>query len=321
MASNINPNNIDGTYPVAGQDNNSQGFRDNFTNTKTNFQFAANEITELQSKAVLKAALSGSTLDNNMNDAVLYAAQIRDFSATRVALGTLSGSVSINYTLGHYQTVTTGGNISLAFSNFSPAGTQSWVIVRVTVANTAHTLTLPAAVGSGAALASVTGIEGFNANIITFAEIGTYEFQFHTDDGGATVYLSELTRPRNYFTNNITVAGNITVATGITMANGPFIVAGSEDLANLAAVSLTKTTSYFSTAAAETATLAAGTDGQVKVLAMTADGGDMVVTVTNAGWKTSGTGTITFDAIGDAVTLLYTNSKWYCIGNNGAVFA
>jgi hypothetical protein len=31
MASNINPYNIDGTYPVAGQDNSSQGFRDNFT--------------------------------------------------------------------------------------------------------------------------------------------------------------------------------------------------------------------------------------------------------------------------------------------------
>jgi hypothetical protein len=54
---------------------------------------------------------------------------------------------------------------------------------------------------------------------------------------------------------------------------------------------------------------------------MAGDTGDMVVTVTNAGWKSSGTGTITFNDIGDAVTLMYTNSKWYCIGNNGAVFA
>ena len=35
MASSINPSNVDGTYPVAGQDNDSQGFRDNFTNIKT----------------------------------------------------------------------------------------------------------------------------------------------------------------------------------------------------------------------------------------------------------------------------------------------
>jgi hypothetical protein len=47
----------------------------------------------------------------------------------------------------------------------------------------------------------------------------------------------------------------------------------------------------------------------------------MVVTVANAGWKTTGTGTATFDTIGQACTLMYINSKWYCIGNNGAVFA
>jgi hypothetical protein len=96
MTSLINPNNIDGGYPVAGQDNNSQGFRDNFTNTKTNFQFAADEISQLQSYAVLKAALTGTVLDNNMNGSVLSNAQLQDMSLTRVALGTLSGSVGIN---------------------------------------------------------------------------------------------------------------------------------------------------------------------------------------------------------------------------------
>jgi hypothetical protein len=64
--SSINPNNVDGTYPIAGQDNDSQGFRDNFTNIKKNLQYAYDELTDLQSKAVLKSALSGSTLDNTM---------------------------------------------------------------------------------------------------------------------------------------------------------------------------------------------------------------------------------------------------------------
>ena len=68
MTSSINPNNIDGNYPVAGQPNNTQGMRDNFTNIKTNFQYAEDEITDLQSKVVLKQALTGTTLDNNMND-------------------------------------------------------------------------------------------------------------------------------------------------------------------------------------------------------------------------------------------------------------
>jgi cytoskeletal protein CcmA (bactofilin family) len=48
MSSNINPNNINGNFPVAGQDNDSQGFRDNFTNILNNFSFASSEITDLQ---------------------------------------------------------------------------------------------------------------------------------------------------------------------------------------------------------------------------------------------------------------------------------
>jgi hypothetical protein len=36
MASEINYSNIDATFPLAGKDNDSQGFRDNFTNIKNN---------------------------------------------------------------------------------------------------------------------------------------------------------------------------------------------------------------------------------------------------------------------------------------------
>jgi hypothetical protein len=74
MTSQINPNNIDGLYPTAGVSNNTQGMRDNFTNIKQNFQYAEDELNDLQSKVLLKAALDGTTLDNNINDNLLYAA-------------------------------------------------------------------------------------------------------------------------------------------------------------------------------------------------------------------------------------------------------
>ena len=93
----------------------------------------------------------------------------------------------------------------------------------------------------------------------------------------------------------------------------------SESIGNAAAVSLSVTTSYFSTSAAWVATLAAGVPGQVKTLAMYADSGEMVITVTNPGW--GGSGTMTFSAVGQACTLKYINSKWFCIGNNGVAFA
>ncbi len=302
MASSINPNNIDTTYPVAGQDNDSQGFRDNFTNIKSNFQFAETEIDDLQAKGIFKSALTGTTLDNDMAGAVIKNAKLQATRDTRVALGSVTGSTAIDYSAGNWYTVTTSGSITLAFSNIPSAGNQAYITVTVTVANIAHTMTLPSAVGNGASAKSVVGIQGISSNVITFAETGTYEFQFHTDDGGTSIFLSELTRPRDTLTN-------------------PIKLTGSEDLADAGAASLTKTASYFTTGAAETATLAAGVEGQIKVLAMYGDGGDMVVTVTNAGWKSSGTGTITFNDIGDAVTCMYINSKWFVIGNNGATFA
>ena len=293
MTSAINPNNIDGAYPVAGQDNNSQGFRDNFTNTKTNFEYAADEITDLQNKVVLKAALVGTVLDNNMGGSLLSNAQLQDMSETRVALGSVSGSQTINYAAGSYYSLTTTGSVSLAFSNFSAAGTLSRCRFQITVSNTAHTLTLPAAVSVG-----TFNIQGINTNVISFNATGTYEYEFETTDGGSTISIFDLTQNLD-----------------------PIWLPSKEDLGDTAAASLTKTTSYFSTAAPETATLAAGAAGQVKVFAMFADSGDMVITVSNAGWKTSGTGTITFTAIGQACTLMYINAKWFCIGNNGATFA
>ena len=49
MTSSINPDQINEAFPVAGQDNPSQGFRDNFSATKNNLNTAKSEITDLQS--------------------------------------------------------------------------------------------------------------------------------------------------------------------------------------------------------------------------------------------------------------------------------
>ena len=218
MTSSINPNNIDGAYPVAGQDNNSQGFRDNFTNTSTNFQYAAAEITDLQNKAVLKAALTGTTLNNNMNGSILSNAQLQQMSNTVVALGTISGDVGINYTAGSYQTVTAAASISLAFTNWTPAGTQDCVLVQVTIPNISYTLTLPSAVGSGAAAQSAATIQGIDTgtNVITFGATGTYIFAFITTDGGTTIYINDLTRSRS-----VTFEDGAILVTDTTQSTSP----------------------------------------------------------------------------------------------------
>ena len=111
-------------------------------------------------------------------------------------------------------------------------------------------------------------------------------------------------------------------STGRIHANYGISTGSSQDLGPGAAASLTKTTSYFYTDGGETATLAAGTEGQYKnFVAQDLTAGAMVITVANAGWKSSGSGTITMGVTGNGCQLQYVNGKWYCIGNNGAAFA
>jgi len=218
MTSSINPQNIDANYPVAGVPNNTQGFRDNFTNIQTNFTYAKNEITDLENKAVLKSALDGTTLDNNMGDQLIYSALIRDFSGSIVQNTVTSGAVALDYSSGHYQTVSTTGSITLGFSNFPTSGTVGMMRVQVNITNTAYTMTLPAAVTLG-----LTGIQGISANVITFGATGYYEFGFVTSDGGTTITVFDLNRPLSYFTNTVNVAAT-TASTSTT--TGALIVAG-----------------------------------------------------------------------------------------------
>jgi hypothetical protein len=208
--SSINPNNIDGTYPIAGQDNDSQGFRDNFTNIKNNFNFASQEIIELQQNAILKSALSGTTLDNNLNNAILRGAQLKQTTLSSALVGNEggeSGTVPIDWSAGNFQRLTTDGSITLSFSNWPTSGFWTSIILELNVASASHTLTLPAAVS-----VNNTNIKGIAANVITFDQIGKHLFEFSTYDGGTTITVRDLTR--NYdaaidFTS-LNVTGNLT---------------------------------------------------------------------------------------------------------------
>jgi len=297
MTSQINPNNINGEYPVAGQDNNTQGFRDNFTNIKVNFQYAETEITNLQANSISKV----STSRNEFNNSVIYGARLQNTGYIQVNRGNVAPTANINYAAGSYQTITANANTTLNFTGLPAAGNTAVITLAIN-AVAANTTANPFSVAIPNVNTASSGIIGFSSGNLNFPRTnsvvaGTHTYQFMTDDNGSSFTVTP-------------------VATRTFPLNGT-----SEDVANVGVVNLGVSDSYFSTSAAEVATLPAGVNGQVKVLAMFADSGDMVITVTNAGWKTSGTGTITFDTIGDACTLKYINNKWFCIGNNGCVFA
>jgi hypothetical protein len=199
MTSSINYNNIDGTYPVAGVDNDSQGFRTNFTNIRSNFQSAKGEIEDLQNKVILKSALTGTTLNNNMGGAPLNSALISNFAEAIVDLGSAVGSVTLDHSSAHNWSITPSGSFSIGFTNFPSSGQFGRIRLKVVLDNVAKTMTLPSAVSKG-----IDSIEGLSSNVITFASADTYYFEFVTDDGGTSIHINDLTRPRKFTANTTT---------------------------------------------------------------------------------------------------------------------
>ena len=141
MSSNINPNNIDTTYPVAGQDNDSQGFRDNFNAIKNNFTEAKSEITDLQDN---KASLNASS--DFANNEVIRA-KFKNTSETVYAHGSMgSGDVTLNHNNGHYQTLTITADTTFSIINFPASGTLGRIVLDLTVQPSATNITFPTAV-------------------------------------------------------------------------------------------------------------------------------------------------------------------------------
>jgi hypothetical protein len=96
------------------------------------------------------------------------------------------------------------------------------------------------------------------------------------------------------------------------------IIATNQSLSGAGAVNVTDMlTSLTTTGASQALTLANGTLGQVKVVVHVVDGGSAVLTPTTK----IGFSTITFTAVGDAVTMIYTAAGWAIVGDRGVTIA
>jgi hypothetical protein len=182
MASSIVPGNIDPTFPTAGQDNSSQGFRDNFTGIKNNFTEAKTEIEALQSN---KANLNST---NDFNGNTISDAVFKDNSETVYNHGTISsGTITLNHENGHYQTATITADTTFSFLNFPPSGALGRIILDVTVSPGATNLVFPSAVIKAD---NVTGSDGTSDTIAP--GLGRALYEFMSPDGGTTVLMHQL---------------------------------------------------------------------------------------------------------------------------------
>ena len=99
MASNINTSNINRSYPIAGQDNDTQGFRDNFTNIAYNLNIAGAEITALQASTYSNAIAASflTTYTGNISAGNLTVAGNLITNGTKIDAGYQYNAPSTNF--------------------------------------------------------------------------------------------------------------------------------------------------------------------------------------------------------------------------------
>ena len=187
MASNINSDAIDALYPVAGQDNDSQGFRDNFSTIKNSLATAKTEITTLQNDTAKKNA------DNDFNGNKIQEANFISTTEQTYATGKLTASQNISFENGHYQIVTVGGDITITLTDWAATGKLCKLRLEIKSDGTGRQLTIN--VGSGGSLKLDKGfllsdstVQGQMTNPFNLGATETYMIDFWSHNGGLTVY-------------------------------------------------------------------------------------------------------------------------------------
>lgn len=113
MTSAINYTSIDENYPIPGQDNNSQGFRDNFNVIKVGLGQAKTEITALQTNAVTKG------VTNDLNLGIISNGSYNNFYGRVYAnSNTITQDANISVIDGSLQKFVMGADLQFTFTDW-----------------------------------------------------------------------------------------------------------------------------------------------------------------------------------------------------------
>jgi len=195
--STINTNPLNVNYPVPGINNNSQGFRDNFQNIKVNLDIAANEITDLQNKAVLKSALANTAgaINNDMANTLISNASTRSFRSTSYNLGNaLSGTVLVDASLADVFYGNVSNNISLQFGSWAPTQTQQTIYLQIgkdPTSNTDFNIQFPPEAVYDSKNFGLTALQNYggNGNVSFPNDVSLLNLRISTLDCGNTFYI------------------------------------------------------------------------------------------------------------------------------------
>ena len=145
MTSNINFAAINENFPVAGQDNDTQVFRDNFDTIKTSLRAAQEEITDLQDNVIR------SDQSNDFNGNIISGAVLQNNRDAFYDGGAIVVPISLDYGNGNYQKIRFGANVEVGFLGFPATADSPPGVGKVTLElygdGTPRTITLSPANG------------------------------------------------------------------------------------------------------------------------------------------------------------------------------
>ena len=168
---------IDEKFPVAGQDNDSQGFRDNFSIIKNSLATAKAEVSELEEITAKK------NQDNDFNNNEIQRANFIQ-ATEKVVLQATGVSLSLHWTYGSYQEITVTSDVSLTLSSWPDAGVLGKVrIAVISDGKNDYNITWASTMGN-----DILAAPGFENPFTVGSERWAKIFDFWTTDGGATVY-------------------------------------------------------------------------------------------------------------------------------------
>jgi hypothetical protein len=123
-------NQINVNFPVAGEDNDSQGFRSNFSRIQNAFLSASKEITELQIGSVNLNA------QNDFSNNVIKRAAVQGGSEVVNDAGTFDGTtatITVNYAEGSYQQFSVDpAAYVFTVNNWPPSGKLGTIRLEIT---------------------------------------------------------------------------------------------------------------------------------------------------------------------------------------------
>lgn len=165
-------NSIDTKFPVKGQDNDSQGFRDNWTNIYRSLKAIDDRADNLEKNAVLVENTTTNFLGNTLEDL-----NLRNYSTELYDNSELYGRIEIDYTLANYQKIEV------------PQGDHQIDIINWPGAGKIGTLTLEITPTGDGTLNFIDGISlGPEINPFAVSNDGTYIFELW-HEGGAENYF------------------------------------------------------------------------------------------------------------------------------------